>query len=773
MGYSTSLDGITDVVLDLHTLSPQKGLATLTNNNSATVSTSSGKIYGQTTFVAADSEYLSLANASCGDLDIGTSDYFVSLWVKADITNLGGSYCKLFGYGATGSSSPGFQVALRDTGRIYAYIGDGTTRTSVNNGTDSAITQDVWHWVLVTADRSGNMSVYIDDPVNAKSTGDISSYSSGDIQPTADLLIGHTVTGYYDGSLSNITFGKSLPTEEQRMDLFNNGMGREYGSEVARDYADDADVWQVTVKAKSTEIPGTATIDSPGPLWITAASLPDELIDSDLSSSEASGAPTLRASADAAGTEQLALKIFDFTPHATPASATALILIEPPSGGLDGTNGTDVYLWWNISGKTQPAAAHAYGAQGVYTPWFIDAWNEDVSGSDWDSSTWYAADGTLNNDAAGTSTTQIGNEAIEYDGTNDYISVTHKDSLDAGDKFFCSLWAHFDDITTSGRQSLFAKRDGSVTNYGLSFDGTAGGDVIDLYYYDGAFKLMSIAVTGNLSTTGFYHLAGKLVNNGSDLDKQFWIDGTSKHSSTDSSANLQVNNDNLIFGAADTTFLPDEDFDGILDCIWFMRYDPSTDQVGILTNNQDSPSDFWDSTSAAQQPNKIQGTGSYTMPSLTYSGTGDVVITGTGSYTMPSLTYSGTGDVVITGTGSYTIPSLTYSGAGDVVITGTGSYTMPSLTYSGAGDVVITGTGSYTAPSLTISGTGTVSSTGVTGTGSYTIPSLTYSGAGDIVITGTGSYTMPSLTIVGSDLSVVARNPFMVPEEIRIHRVRA
>lgn len=130
---------------------------------------------------------------------------------------------------------------------------------------------------------------------------------------------------------------------------------------------------------------------------------------------------------------------------------------------------------------------------------------------------------------------------------------------------------------------------------------------------------------------------------------------------------------------------------------------------------------------------------------------------GSGGFTTPMPTASGSGAASRTGTGGFSTPVPTTAGAGAAARTGAGGFTSPMPTLDGTGEAAApaVGTGGFTTPVPALTGGGEA---GRVGTGGFDLPVPTLSGAGEAARTGTGGFTTPMPTMAGSDeaLAVVS-----------------
>lgn len=203
---------------------------------------------------------------------------------------------------------------------------------------------------------------------------------------------------------------------------------------------------------QSSQVPGNL---SSFPVLITAATLPEEMVDSDHADYAANQAQAdggdLRFYSDEALTNRIACKIIDFTQGATP---TVEIKIIAPS--VYGAANTSLWVVYNATGKSQPAADAAYGAEAVFDAGFKAVWDFEEAdagnGTVYYDSTSNDNDGTLT-DADGDSTRgtgQIG-ASLDLNGDADFVDAGNDATLEMGlDDWTISCWVKMPADTTTG-----------------------------------------------------------------------------------------------------------------------------------------------------------------------------------------------------------------------------------------------------------------------------------------------------------------------------------
>lgn len=365
-------------------------------------------------------------------------------------------------------------------------------------------------------------------------------------------------------------------------------------SEITSDYYNDADVHRWKVTAKAASLSGSGSISVIGGWVLTGDELPDELLDSDLSTADASGAPTLRASTDIVGINQIALHIVNFTPASGGASggATAEIWLNP--GSYEGATDLPIYLWWGKSGKTQPAASATYGKNNVYPSAVSSVWKDD----DYTDATTYGNDLTANNITNATDSPYgTGLKSYEFNGTSSYMTAADDDALDADSVITQEFWFKID-ANTGTFQILLQKRNPSTTyNYGTAVILTAT-DGFDGGFFNGSFKTHRESWSTNFgSLDTWYHVFYELEESGSSVISRLYKGSSLVGTQTFTSTSLPVNSAGFYIGALSGSSLW---LDGHVKAAAQYKTILTSDQKTTRHNNQSDPATFWDTTAAVE-----------------------------------------------------------------------------------------------------------------------------------------------------------------------------
>ena len=423
-------------------------------------------------------------------------------------------------------------------------------------------------------------------------------------------------------------------------------------TELQTDYCGFSGVKRVKILAKAAKISGSGIVEAPQWL-ITQDVLPDELIDSDEPTSDASGAPTVRISFDRFGAEQTDLEVVDFTPASGGAAGGATVewYIHPRAADAD--NGKEVWVWWGKAGKTQPAADARYGSEAVWLD-HLNALNAKTNptGSDGD-----VPDSAGQNDGTSTGsmaalTTGPGSvqKAWQFDGSGNQIKIG---VFGVANSITIKGWFNADSVAQS--MAMIGKHDSG-----------GGNQLVQMYANTAAILTILHADfdTNGATTTGWAHFVFDwLITNTSTIVRIY----------KNGSLLATHNKSGDVIGDVDNG-LPwkwGQEDDGASESDWWLG---DMAALRIYNNVYASPADVASQEYQNQNDNEDFFQHDFAVEDATCEGSGDIpgsgsgaIGSGSGSGSVPG-SGSGSGSGVVPGSGSGVVP-----GSGSGVVPGSGS----------------------------------------------------------------------------------------------------
>ena len=202
----------------------------LSDNN--TVGQMTGKQGDAADFEKANSEYLSISDASQSGLDI-SGDFSIALWYKPESTPSGANNNLVAKWRNSGASQRAYALAHRESG------GESLAIAVSNNGSSNdfkvysqTLTNGTWYHIVATYDASASQyRMYVDGSEHGSSpqTGSITSVHNS----TDDFAIGadNVAAGAFnhiDGAIDEVGIWSKVLTSSEVSDLYSSGTGIPY-----------------------------------------------------------------------------------------------------------------------------------------------------------------------------------------------------------------------------------------------------------------------------------------------------------------------------------------------------------------------------------------------------------------------------------------------------------------------------------------------------------------------------------------------------------------
>ncbi len=142
--------------------------------------------------------------------DLGTNDFTYSCWIY--VPTLQSAYN---GFIEMQSSLVSFYAMVDADNYIRAVITFDDTNY-INIVSNAAISASTWTNIIVTYDRSGNGTMYVNG-VAQTDVEDISAHSAVDVQSNMNFRIGRggTSTWYFNGSIDDVYLWTKVPTQDE------------------------------------------------------------------------------------------------------------------------------------------------------------------------------------------------------------------------------------------------------------------------------------------------------------------------------------------------------------------------------------------------------------------------------------------------------------------------------------------------------------------------------------------------------------------------------
>lgn len=196
------------------TRSDSKGSNHLADNN--TVGYAAGKMDNAADFIAANSEYLSIADNA--DVSFGDEDFAITFWWNPDNVALNRNiYSK--------GTFDEYDCLQRSDGKVRWRVENSSGTTDFVDSTET-LSAGTWYFVYCYHDAAANeIGISIDDgtPATAAHTG-------GARDSTGAFVLGANATpdNYIDGQIDSFSLWNDVLTAGEVTDLYNSGDGLDY-----------------------------------------------------------------------------------------------------------------------------------------------------------------------------------------------------------------------------------------------------------------------------------------------------------------------------------------------------------------------------------------------------------------------------------------------------------------------------------------------------------------------------------------------------------------
>jgi hypothetical protein len=195
------------------------GGLTLTNTGGTTFT--AGKVNNAALFTGNNFENLNHADNAA--YQPGTGNWSYACWVKYTA-----AYAGFFSYGDT-TSHAGYRLGDTAGTAIRARVSDGTNAAEAVNV--AAFNDGNWHFIVVTMNRAGNLTLYIDNDAGNTASMTTVTGSLNESGSSQGLSIGRNENGsWFAGSVDEVGTWNRVLTGTEITALWNGGAGTTYST---------------------------------------------------------------------------------------------------------------------------------------------------------------------------------------------------------------------------------------------------------------------------------------------------------------------------------------------------------------------------------------------------------------------------------------------------------------------------------------------------------------------------------------------------------------
>lgn len=168
-------------------------------------------------FTIANSEFLSIPDASAGDFEFGDNDFTIAGWAYFDATS---GQQTITGKYTVGGGVREFLLYLNGTSLYWSLSSDGS---AVTNAIKTGVSSGAWYFIVASYDAaSDTMSVNYND-----GTAVTASHSGGTAATTSPFTVGSwNGAGYLGGRIDSLGVWDRILTASEQTFLYNSGVGQ-------------------------------------------------------------------------------------------------------------------------------------------------------------------------------------------------------------------------------------------------------------------------------------------------------------------------------------------------------------------------------------------------------------------------------------------------------------------------------------------------------------------------------------------------------------------
>lgn len=258
------------------------------------------------------------------------------------------------------------------------------------------------------------------------------------------------------------------------------------------------------------------------------------------------------------------------------------------SGTLSSSSDTDFYIYYGNAAASDYAVTATYGAQNVWNSNYVGVWHfeEDPSGT-----APQMLDSTSNNNdgtSYGSMTSgdsvagKLGGNALDFDGSNDAISVDHTSALELTGSYTYSGWTK---TTTTTTTSLMTNTPSGAPTNGWGINMQASSNVYRLLGYNGGLYMAIDSTTD--PTDGSWHMFHAVQNGSTRAD--LYVAGSSEGNDTTISNVGSLTNEITLGGREQGTV---NAYAGTFDEVRILSTNLASTWISTEYNNQNAPGTF-------------------------------------------------------------------------------------------------------------------------------------------------------------------------------------
>jgi len=156
-----------------------------------------------------ENDYFHIPAVNADDFNFTqTQDFSIEIWFKPESISNAGLLSKWDG-------TKGYFLEIKSDGMLYFKASDGTIYDEIQGST--ILSADTWHFAAVSADRDGQLNLYLDGEADSLPV----TMSAGNLSNTADFIIGKHTAAFFSGALASAAVSNSARSASYVADSFD------------------------------------------------------------------------------------------------------------------------------------------------------------------------------------------------------------------------------------------------------------------------------------------------------------------------------------------------------------------------------------------------------------------------------------------------------------------------------------------------------------------------------------------------------------------------
>jgi hypothetical protein len=156
-----------------------------------------------------ENDYFHIPTGDAGDFNFTqTQDFSIEIWFNPESVSNAGLLSKWDG-------TTGYYLEITSDGKLHFKASDGVLSDEIQGS--AILSADTWQYAAVTADRDGQLNLYLNGDVDSSPV----TMSVGNLSNSADFIVGKHVSAFFNGALALAVISNSARSASYISDSFD------------------------------------------------------------------------------------------------------------------------------------------------------------------------------------------------------------------------------------------------------------------------------------------------------------------------------------------------------------------------------------------------------------------------------------------------------------------------------------------------------------------------------------------------------------------------